>query len=255
MRRLALSLLSLVLVLVPTACRVDSDVLINVNADGSGVVTVSVVLDRDAASKLGDPKTAIKVDDLRTAGWKVAEPVTDKGSGEVTLSAEREFASPRELTVILNDVGGGSPDNPGVFSGVKLNVDNGFASTGYSFRADIALSGSLEQFSDQALKEALGGLPLGRTPDQLAAEGAGKNSVTLNVTLDLPGGKVDSNGTAVDGRTRWTLHPDSGEATDTELTASSTDSQRSVLLLLGVGAVLLVVAAGFAGVALARTRR
>lgn len=220
---------------------------------------MSVVLDRDAAAKIGDPEKAVKVDDLRAAGWKVAEPVTDPGSGEVTLKAVRSFASPGELETVLSEIGGSSgdtpADTPGVFSNVKLEIENGFASTEYKLRANVELNGSLEQFSDPALKEALGGLALGRTPEQLKAEGGTDDSATLSVTVGLPGGKTTSNGTPVGDRVRWNFPLDSGKSTSRSLTATASDSQSGVLVLIGSGAAVLVIGLGLAGVGLKRSRR
>lgn len=255
MRRLVLVVLGFILVAVPTACRLRADVLIDVDPDGAGEVTVSVVLDRDAATKIGDPKKAVKVDDLRAAGWKVAEPMVDPGSGEVTLKAVRSFASPGELEAVMTEIGGNSVDPPGIFSKVKLDIDNGFASTQYTLRANVELSGSLEQFSDPALKEALGGLPLGRTPEQLKAEGGSGDSATLRVTLSLPGGKTTSNGTSVGDRVRWDFPLDSGMTTSKGLSATAADSQSGVLVLIGLGGVLVVMAVALAGVGLKRSRR
>ncbi|HTN99329.1 MAG TPA: hypothetical protein VL068_01535 [Microthrixaceae bacterium] len=250
MRRLVLIVLGFVLIVVPTACRLDADVLIDVDADGAGTVTVSARLDREAASKLGDPKAAIKVDDMRAAGWKVSDPVSDKETGEVTLSAVRSFASPSELSTVLTEIGGSS-----VFSGTKLQIADGFASTDYDFRTQIDLTGSVDQFSDPALKEALGGLALGRTPEQLKAEGMSSgDSATLSVTLDLPGKKLTSNGESANGRASWKFPLNSGNATSQELIANASDSQRSVLILIGAGAALLVVAVVLAGVAIKRAR-
>ncbi len=245
----------LLILVVATSCRVDADVLVDVAPDGSGTVTVSVILDAEAAAKLGDPGTAIKTGDLSAAGWKVSKPTVDKGSKELTLSAVREFSSPRQLAAVLTEIGGGTPEKPGVFSGVKLEISDGFASTEYRFRTKVALSGSLEQFSDPALTEALGGLALGRTPEELAAEGASKESLHLTFTVELPGDAPESNGAKVGRTTRWTLEPASGTPTDVDASATATESQTTVPLLIAAGALLVVAAAGMAGAALLRARR
>lgn len=242
------------MVVVATACRVDADVAIHVDADGSGTVTVVVVIDREAAEKLGDPASAIKTDDMTAAGWKVASPVTDKASGKVTLRAVREFASPGELAPVLAEIGGGSPGAPGVFSGVKLRIAEGFSSTTYRFSAGVSLTGSLEEFSDAALAKGLGGLPLGRTAEELKAEGAA-DSVLFTVTVDLPGSKVDTNGQVTDGKARWTFRPASETPTETTMRADSRDRQTSVPLLIGGGAVLVLVATGLVVAAVTRSRR
>ena len=47
---------------------------VSLHADGSGVVTVAVVLDAEAAAKVGDLSKVVAVDDLTKSGWKVHGP-------------------------------------------------------------------------------------------------------------------------------------------------------------------------------------
>ncbi len=249
--RRAVRLVALVLLaLVAAACRTTVTVAVDVDPDGAGTVTVTVVLDREAAAQLGDPK-GVALDDLRTAGWRVEDPVAT-GDGGVRFRVARPFASPDQLADVLAEVGGAD----GVFRGTRLAVDDGTASTSYSFRSGVHLTGDPAQFGDEDLTKVLGGLPLGRTPQELqvmgaAAPGAG----TLVVSVDLPGGSPDSNGTVRDGRAGWRYPLTGGSPTDAVIRSSAEDADAGTVALLAGGAALLVAAVVVAVVGLVRTRR
>ena len=245
-----LVLLAAVAAWVLGACEVDSRVAVEVRPDGSGVVVVTVRLDDEASRRLGDPATALRLDDLATAGWTLDEPGPADGGGLV-LRAERSFASPEDLPAALDEVGGAD----GVFRDVELSVVDGFASTRYDFSAQVELTGNPEQFSDDALTATLDGLPLARTPEELALEGAADpGAMTLEVRVELPGGDPLTNGEVRDGAATWSFPASGGEPTSASITSSSTvDAGRTRLLLL-VGAVALLAAAVLATVGLVRRR-
>ncbi len=75
-------------------CRTDASVDVSLHADGSGVVTVAVVLDAEAVAKVGDLSKVVSVGDLTKSGWKVHGPgpaptvltaMADAGSGHPPL--------------------------------------------------------------------------------------------------------------------------------------------------------------------------
>jgi len=177
----------LLLLLVPAlgvlaACQARATVAVDVQPDGAGTVTVTVALDKEATTRVGDPKAALSTADLAAAGWKVAPPVTR--AGQVTFRVVRPYGSPAELATVLDEVGG----KGGVFRNTQLRVGNSFASTTYDFRTTVRLTGSLDQLSDPQVAAALGNLPLGRTVEELVAEGAtAKGAATLTLDVELPG--------------------------------------------------------------------
>jgi hypothetical protein len=231
--------------MVATACRVESTTSIRVEPDGSGTVTVAVVLDAEAARRLGDPSTALALDDLSQAGWSVAEPVG--GAEGLELRAEREFTSPDDLPAVLAEVGG----TDGVFRDVELRVVDGFARTDYEFSTRVELTGSPEQFGDPELGTILGDLPLGRTPDQLAFEGAGDpDAMRLVVRVELPGDELETNGRARDDVAEWSFPITGGEPTSEVLSAATSTGSSRTWVLVGVGGAMLVVAAALAAVGL-----
>lgn len=222
-----------VLVVALTACRTDADVGIAVRPDGSGTVTVTVDLDAGAAAQLGDP-AGLALEDLRSAGWRLTGPTARRGG--LRIVAVRRFTSPDQLAAVLDEVGGAR----GVFRRTSLRLTDGFASSSVRFRTSLHLSGDLSELSDARLTELLGGLPLGRTPEELAAAGAdSRGAGRLTVRVSLPGGVDESNGRVVDGTAGWSAPLSGGGPTDTTLTASAGETRPVTLLLVGVGVVAL----------------
>ena len=117
----------------------------------------------------------------------------------------------------------------------------------------MRLSGDLGQFSDDQLKALLGGLPLARTPEDLAAQGANAaDAATLTVRVALPGGTDGGNGKVVKGVASWSAPMSGGTASDERLTATGSEQRTGSLVLLGVGAALVVAAIVLAGIGLVR---
>jgi hypothetical protein len=236
--------------LVLAGCRTDARVGVDVRADGSGSVTVSVVLDAEAARQLGDPATGLALDDLKTAGWKVADPAADGGG--LRLTATRAFSSPAQLPAVLAEVGGAN----GVFRDVALRITDDTFGTTYAFRARVELTGDPAQFSDPELTTALGGFALGRTPQELTALGADRaGAATLVVSVRLPGDAPDTNGRVRGGRAEWRFPLTGGTPTSQALRSSSSDPDTRTLVLVALGGILLLAALVALVVGLVRSRR
>lgn len=238
----------LVLVVVSSGCRTDVDVAVAVRDGGSGTVTVTVDLDAAAAKALGDPHD-LALDDLSAAGWRLRGPTARRGGLRVV--AVRAFASPLQLAAVLDEVGGRN----GVFRGTTLRLEDGFAASSTTFRTRVHLEGDLSELSDPQLTAVLGGLPLGRTPEELAAAGVGSSATgRLTVRVGLPGGVDATNGTLSHGVARWSAPIAGSKATDEVLTASSND-RRLGTLVVTVGGLALVVVAAVVAVTALRSRR
>ena len=220
-----------------TACKVSGSVSIDLAQDGSGTVTVDAVLDREAVERLGDPDEQIRTDDLEAAGW-TRSPTVRRGDDTV-VSVSKRFRSPDDLDVVLGEVGGAT------FDGFEAHVEDGFARTTWSVRGTVRVTGDLASFADDRLAAALDGLPLGRTPEELAAEFGGHPSVPLTVEVRLPAGVDDSAGgaRAVDGRTRaWNVDLASGGEQQRRIAASGGARESGPLRWFAVAALLLVLA-------------
>ena len=223
------------------ACRADATVAVDVARNGSGAVRVTVVLDRAAAAELGDP-AAVPLDDLRARGWEVAPVAADPSTGAVTFRALHRFRSPGEVPGLLEQVGGRN----GVFRSTSLEVDAGPLGTDYRFATRVVLSGEPAQFSDPALTEVLGGLALGRTPEELAALAMPPGSgVGLRLEVRLPPGRSGS----------WEFPVTGGTLTDERVgLSSSVPNTATRQQLLGAGGLLLLALLALT-VGLVRRRR
>jgi len=169
------------IVLLVVGCRLSADVLVRVDPDGSGEVTVTLDLDREAAERLG-PADQLDVEDLELRGWRVDAPVI--GDDGLTVVARRPFAAPEELAPLLQDITG--PDGP--LGDVQLRVESSQLGTEYQLTGALTSTGDPAVVSDPELTALLGGLPLGRTPEELAAVGADRpDAATLTLRVVLPG--------------------------------------------------------------------
>ena len=204
-----------------SGCRVDASVRIEVESRGSGVVTVTVDLDKAAAGKLGDEAAEVRVADLSDAGWEVAGPV--KRRGLVSFSAHKRFSSPRALQGVLDEIAG-----DGVFRDWRVTVEDGFASTTRSATGRVRLTGDLNQFGDADLAAVLDGFAVGRTgPELIEALGADRDAVNLEVAVELPDGPSDRIETVVG----------SGSVSEDRLATSSTEWDTSALRWFGLALV------------------
>ena len=172
-------------VLTATSCRTLTTVTIASAPNGSGTVTASALLDADAVAHLGgEVAKVVRVADLRSAGWAVR--IASTKDGGVRITASKPFARPAELQAVLSELGGRG--ERGVFRDWHLRVDDGFVGTDYHLDGRIALTGSLDQFSDAKVAAALDGFATGRSPEELAAElKANPGAFGLVVAAHLPG--------------------------------------------------------------------
>jgi FMN phosphatase YigB (HAD superfamily) len=182
--RLRLVALLLVGLLVAPGCRADVTVTVLVDDEhGTGWVVVDVDLDREALERL-EGIEQLRVEDLTTAGWEVAEPVV-ADDGSVELSARKTFADPAAMVSVLDEISG--PNGP--YSRLGLRVERSFARTEY--RLEGALDGSvgIDAFIDPGLATALDGLPFGLDLVELESELGQPLGplVTLRLHVALPG--------------------------------------------------------------------
>jgi hypothetical protein len=182
--RRALTLVLLVgMVVLLAACQVDVSVDTVVNPDGSGTVTVGVGLDDKALSRVGNPNTAIRVEDLKATGWTVAP--ADKGPDGITwLRVTKAFSDPAGLDAIMKELTSGT----GAFRDFTLVKDDGLTSTTWKFNGTVDLTGGLDQFGDAELAGVLNGDPLGGNVAAIEKE-EGKPAtqmIAVDVSVKLP---------------------------------------------------------------------
>ena len=169
------------LTVLAAACRVDTAVEVDIDDDGSGVVTVVFAADADAVARVPELAEGLRLDDVRDAGWAVDGPIS-RGDGGVEVRAVKEFESSSQLPVVLAEIAGEGV----IFSEVFLEQTRSFAESSYEFRAVIDPAPPVEAFSDGALAAIFGGQPFGRPLEDLIAEaGRPQDSLGLRFSLTL----------------------------------------------------------------------
>ncbi len=165
--------------LAASGCRTDVMVDVDVEEDGSGVVTATLVLDRETAAAVLDlPSTdGLALEDLFQAGWEIDPPQPDE-NGAVRVSAAKAFGTPQQFGEVMAElVGGDSFVGP-----FTLERTKAFATVDYELNGVINPSG-FEAFSDDELAASLG-----RSVTDIAERyGATPADVFVTMTVRLPG--------------------------------------------------------------------
>ncbi len=245
--RLLLALLALVLSL--SACNVSVDVVVDVESDGSGVVSVDVALDAEAAARIPELATQLRTDDLVEAGWLVTGPEPADVDGGVRLRAEKPFSTAEQLDVVLAEITGPS----GAFRDFELLRERSFGETTFTLTGTIDFTEGLDLFTDAALVESLDGDPFGIDLDSLEAEvGPLAEAVDVTVAARLPGSD-DSGAEAV-----WQPRLDDAAPIQVNLTATDDDLIVKLLRWVAIAAFVLFVASvglNLLGYAIERAQR
>jgi len=219
--------LLLVSVVLLAGCKVDARVDITLRADGSGTVVAKVTLDADAVQKLtthGPLATAVPLDDLRDAGWRMSEWKRDAERG-ASITLTHGFVGQEDLARRLADLAGpnGALRDPritrtrgwfGSSDKIVLSVDVRDLGAGVKSDAELA----------QRLQAA--GLDVNALDAQLSGEL--KEALQLTVRVRVPGGRFQTTG----------FHGD-GHAT---VFASESQTYVKRFVLLAIGAALLLLA-------------
>jgi hypothetical protein len=228
-----------VLVLVAGAflsgCRLEIDLNVAVEEDGSGVVEVVVGLDEDAVERIGgDLEAVLEVDDLLAAGWEVDGPDLES-DGYTRVRISRPFGTPEEAAEVFAQVA--ADDGP--FQDFQVSRETSFAETRWSFTGRVDFTGGVESFGDDGLAAELDGQPLGQSVEEIEEQLGDSLSrlITVRVRARLPG-EVSSNATTrADNGAVWQVG--FGEE-PLELRAEGAERRTSVLVLSGVAALALL---------------
>ncbi|MEL7209869.1 MAG: hypothetical protein AAGK32_16820, partial [Actinomycetota bacterium] len=223
------------------ACQVDVSAKVVVLEDGSGVVSVEVLLDEEAAAEVDDLDEQLRTDDLVEAGWEVDGPEPIEGVG-VAMVATKPFASPEQAADVIAEIAG-----PDVLEGSVVR-DKSFGRVEHTFDATVDLSGGIESFSDDDLAALLNDLPIGQDVAALEERlGAPLRDLTsFTVVAELPAGDATTEGDPAVSesadRQSFTWEVALGDP-PTDLRARTREVDWVVLGLAALALVLLVVLA------------
>lgn len=195
---------ALVAVLVLTGCQLGVDVGVTVNADGTGEVAVTAVVDSEVVAQAPGLAGALQLADATTAGWAVDAPTaTEDGGLSVTLT--HPFTSVEEASSLLNSLG---PPFTGITIGHVVTDDDVTVTVAGSLTLP---GGTFDAFADAELLAAVGSVPFAA---QLSAAGATPaSSMTVELALHLPGDVAETTGDQRDGAVVWQA-PLDGSTTD-----------------------------------------
>jgi hypothetical protein len=235
----------LALLLALSACQVRVTAGIDVDPDGEGTVRAGVGLDAEALRAVGDLGAALRVDDLRAAGWRVDGP-RPEGDGLTWVRASRSFSEVAEARLALSELSG--PDGP--FRHLSFERERSFLHTRTRLSGAVDLSGGLAGFADADLRNLVGDT-IRLDPEGLRAELGPHLDRAFQVQFEarLPG-SVRSNAPERAGdRSVW--RPAMGQ----QLTIEASSSGLKVPAVPLTVAVVLLLAVGTGGLFVVRPRR
>jgi len=178
-----------------SACRLDVAVSVEMEPDGTGVVTLDAVADAGLIEQVPTLIDDLRLDDAIANGWVTGGPILQPDGG-ATLTLTHDFNSAEELANVLNSIG---PP----FLGMEAARTPEGEQTTNAVNGDLILVNGFESFADNDLIQTVGGVPFA---EQFAANGAVPSEVmSVTFRVDLPGELISSEtGTDVgDGVFEW----------------------------------------------------
>ncbi len=218
--------LFLVAVVLLAGCKVDARVDVTLRADGSGRVAVKVALDAEAVQKLttgGSLASAVPLDDLRDAGWRVSAWKRSPSGASITLS--HEFVGRAELARRLADLTG--PD--GALRDPRITRTRGWFGSSDKIAVTVDLrdvDAGVKSDAELAQRLEAAGLDVDTLDAQLSGEL--KDALQVTVRMRAPGGEFQPTGFRGDGHGT--------------IFASQSQTYVKRFVLLAVGAALLLLA-------------
>lgn len=235
-----------------SACSANVTIAVDARANGTGVVVVSVVLDRQAVATVGG-LSQLQTADLTAAGWQVAPPAASPNGSE-TLTASHAFTALDQVGPIVDQIGGSGPVATRPFQFALIRTHS-FWKTTTRFEGKVDLTCGVSCFGDSRLT-ALTGSSTGIDPTT-AAHQAGVTAAGVfhfNVNLQLPGAISSTNGASTrPGSASW--QPALGDDEQLVAVMRTTNSSAVITVAVAVGAVVVVLLVGVLVIRHRRRRR
>jgi hypothetical protein len=202
-------------------------VSIRVHPDGSGVVSVTAVLDPEAVQAVeaggGKHEDRVRLADLASSGWTIGSWArAADGSAQIVL--RKRFQSPDEVAAIMREISGAT----GPLRDVTVVRDHGLLSTHYAVKGSLDLAQlqtGIAADPDVVAQLTNQKVDVNAVDRSLLAQI--RDSLGVTVAVELPGHTSKVVGTA-------------GKATPIDESSSVLDTKRILLVL---GAIALIVGA------------
>jgi len=219
--------LLLVAAVLLAGCKVDARVDITLRADGSGSVAAKVTLDAEAVQRLtsqGSLASAVPLDDLRDAGWRISAWKSDR-SGGAAITLSHAFVGQVDLARRLADLTGPK----GALRDPRITRTRGWfgASDTIAVTVDLRdIGAGVKSDAELAKRLQAAGLDVNTLDAQLTSEL--KDALRVTVAVHAP-----------DGSSRTLALKAGGHVT---IAASTSHTYLRRVALLSAGAALLQLA-------------
>lgn len=196
-------------------------------SNGSGVVSVELVLDADAVTISqaagGTLETRIVTTDLVAGGWEVGA-WDRRADGSAALTIQKPFQDPAEVESIYAEITGAT----GVYSGIRATRDADLVSTRWKFVGTLDSTAMQTKFvSDSELVNSVRNAGADPESVQRLLDGAVSQNVSLHNRVQLPDARVQE----------WT-----GQVgARTAMRAESRRMNWTRVALLGAGGALVLI--------------
>ncbi len=178
-------------------CQADVRISVTATRAGAGQLAVSLVLDRQAAARIGDVGRALQLGDLERAGWQLSGPQTGP-DGSVTTTISHPFGSAALASALLDELSSPGPGGRRPFT-LAVRRGRGLTSSQVAVSGEVDLRGGVDAFADDGLRQALGVTSVQAAIDRLRQDGDTVPTVSAQVVTALPGRPVD----VTPGTGRW----------------------------------------------------
>lgn len=241
------------LVVVLSACRIETVVTLDVKENGSGTLSIVATADADVVAQVPGLADDLSFDDARAAGWEVSAPLTTTDGG-LEVSISHPFSTPSEATLLMSQLSGVY----GPFKEMRLVRAGKDTDSTWTLTGRLEANGGLDAFADPALLKTIGASPYAATLANSDLD-IGK-AVSIQFRAYLPGSIESTTGVNTFGYPQWTVSFDGSSQALTTVTRNtavkSTIARIAapiVLAALVLWVIGVVVFAGF--IALTRFKR
>lgn len=188
--------IGVVCVFLLSACRLDVTVNVEMEPDGTGVVTVEAIADEELVAQVPDLVDELRLDDAIENGWEVEGPTGVEGGG-LRLVLTHPFSSAAELANVLTSIG------PPLTQMAAARTEGADGQIVNGINGTMVLPDGYDSFADADLIAAVGGRPFG---GEIEASGVPiEEAFSFTYRVSLPG-ELESaeTGTDVgDGAIQW----------------------------------------------------